>query len=97
MNESDDSVSNTRRDDFRRRDSRLVRQTFIVVLILLCSGFIVGGSIELLFRYRESVNNIWMLQAEMAKGAAFKIQRFMHGLEETMRASSGTELSSKAV
>jgi class 3 adenylate cyclase len=90
MNESDDSVSNARQDDFRRRGSRLVRQTFIIVLVLLCSGFIVGGSIELLFRYRESVNNIWILQTEMAKGAAFKIQRFMQGLEDTMRASSGS-------
>ncbi len=90
MNESDDSVSNARQDDFRRRGSRLVRQTFIIVLVLLCSGFIVGGSIELLFRYRESVNNIWILQTEMAKGAAFKIQQFMQGLEDTMRASSGS-------
>jgi class 3 adenylate cyclase len=91
MSESDDSASSTSQDRFRRKGSRLVRRTFIVTLVLLCSGFIAVASIELLFRYRESVNNIWVLQTEMAKGAAFKIQQFMQGIEDAMRTSSRTK------
>ena len=74
-----------------RSGGRLVRRTFIIALVSLTSGLIVGGAIELVFRYQENVNNIWELQTEMAKGAAFKIQQFMQGIEKTMRASSRTQ------
>ena len=90
-NEVSDISGNARRDNSNRSGGRLVRRTFIVALVLLTSGFIAGGAIELVFRYQESVNNIWELQTEMAKGAAFKIQQFMQGIEKTMRASSRTQ------
>jgi hypothetical protein len=69
----------------------LVRRTFIIALILLSSGFIAGGAIELGFRYQESVNSIWLLQTEMANRAAFKIHQFMQGIDKTMRTVTQTQ------
>ena len=43
---------------------------------------------ELFFRYRESVEAIETLQAEMAQGAAAKIQQFIADIERTMRAAT---------
>ena len=70
---------------------RLVRRTFVIALILVSSGLLAGGSVELFFRYRESMESIWVLQREMAQGAAFKIQQFMQEIEKTMRASTKTQ------
>lgn len=72
------------------RSGRLVRRTFIIALVLLSSGFVAGGAIEFVLRYQESVNSIWVLQSEMAKAAAFKINQFMREIEKTMRASTLT-------
>ncbi len=69
---------------------RLVRRTFIIALILVSSGLLVGGSVELYLRYNESVESIWVLQREMARGAAFKINQFMQEIENMMRASTQT-------
>lgn len=91
VNDMSNVSGNARQHNSDRIGGRLVRRTFIIALVLLTSGFIVGGAIELVFRYQENVNNIWELQAEMAKGAAFKIRQFMQGIEKTMRASSRTQ------
>ena len=56
----------------------------------MSSGLLAGGAIELYLRYRESVESIWVLQREMAQGAAFKIEQFMQEIERTMRASTQT-------
>lgn len=72
------------------RSGQLVRRTFIIALVLLSSGFVAGGAIELVLRYQESVNSIWVLQSEMAKAAAFKITQFMREIEKTMRVSTLT-------
>ena len=53
----------------RAGGGRLVRRTFVIALILVSSGLLAGGTVELYFRYRESVENIWVLQREMAQGA----------------------------
>jgi class 3 adenylate cyclase len=91
VNGMSDISGNAHQHKSDRSGGRLVRRTFIIALVLLTSGLIVGGAIELVFRYQENVNNIWELQTEMAKGAAFKIQQFMQGIEKTMRASSRTQ------
>jgi adenylate cyclase len=70
---------------------RLVRRTFIIAIILSSSGLIVGGSIELFFQYRETAKSIWLLQTEMAKGAAFKIHQFVQQIETTLLASTQTQ------
>ncbi len=61
----------------RSAGGRLVRRTFIIALVLVSSGLLAGGTVELFLRYRESAESIWVLQREMAQGAAFKIQQFM--------------------
>jgi two-component system, NtrC family, sensor kinase len=69
---------------------RLLRQTFIIALVLVSGGLLTSGAVELFFRYRESVEGIWALQREMAQGAAFKIQQFVQDIEKTLRASTQT-------
>ncbi len=69
---------------------RLLRRTFIIALVLVSGGLLTSGVVELFFRYRESVQGIWLLQREMAQGAAFKIQQFVQDIEKTLRASTQT-------
>jgi signal transduction histidine kinase len=74
-----------------QRGGRLVRRTFLVALALVCGGLLTSGGVELVFRYRESVEAIGALQREMAHGAAFKIQQFVQDIEQTLRASTQTQ------
>src|SRR5262245_56774935 len=74
-----------------RHSGRLVRRTFLVALVLVCGGLLTSGGVELIFRYRESVEAIGALQREMAQGAAFKIQQFVQDIEHTLRASTQTQ------
>src|SRR5712691_10377570 len=69
---------------------RLLRRTFLIALVLVSGGLLTSGAVELFFRYRESVASIWVLQREMAQGAAFKIQQFVQDIEKTLRASTQT-------
>jgi HAMP domain-containing protein len=91
MTKLDDSAGIPGRGNSHPVKARLVRRTFIIALILLSSGFIAGGAIELGFRYQESVNSIWLLQTEMANRAAFKIHQFMQGIDKTMRTVTQTQ------
>src|SRR2546427_3931732 len=74
-----------------RHGGRLVRRTFLIALVLVCGGLLTSGGVELIFRYRESVEAIGALQREMAQGAAFKIQQFVQDIEHTLRASTQTQ------
>ena len=74
-----------------RHGGRLVRRTFLIALILVCGGLLTSGVVELIFRYRESIEAIGALQREMAQGAAFKIQQFVQDIEHTLRASTQTQ------
>src|SRR5438128_6893337 len=74
-----------------RHGGRLVRRTFLIALALVCGGLLTSGVVELVFRYRESVEAIGALQREMAQGAAFKIQQFVQDIEHTLRASTQTQ------
>jgi len=73
-----------------KHGSRLLRRTFAIALLLVSGGLITSGLIELYFRYRESVESIGALQAEMARGAAFKIQQFVRDIEKTLRGAAQT-------
>ena len=90
MSESDNSKDIAHQAGARAGGGRLVRRTFVIALVLVSSGLLAGGAVELYLRYRESVESIWVLQREMAKGAAFKIHQFMQEIEKTMRASTQT-------
>jgi signal transduction histidine kinase len=68
-----------------------VRRTFLIALALVCGGLLTSGVVEVVFRYRESVEAIGALQREMAQGAAFKIQQFVQDIEHTLRASTQTQ------
>ncbi len=70
------------------RGGRLLRRTFVLALLLVSGTLLTSGAVELLFKYRESVEAIEALQREMALGAAFKIQQFVQDIEKTMRAST---------
>jgi signal transduction histidine kinase len=70
---------------------RLLRRTFLVAMLLVSSGLLTSGAIELIFRYRESVVSIQTLQQEMAQSAAFKIQQYVDNLTHTLRTVSQTE------
>jgi signal transduction histidine kinase len=74
----------------RQRRSRLLRRTFLIALLLVSGGLIASGALELVFRYRESIEGIGALQREMAQGVAFKIQQFVQDIEKTLRASTQT-------
>ncbi len=91
MSASDESKGAARRVGTRTGGGRLVRRTFAIALVLVSSGILAGGALEISFRYRESVESIWVLQREMAQGAAFKIHQFMREIEQTMRASTLTQ------
>src|SRR6266568_7790917 len=74
----------------RGRAGGLLRRTFIIALVLVSGGLITSSAIELFFRYRESVEGIWSLQREVARGAAFEIQQFVRDIEHTLRAATQT-------
>ena len=88
MNASQDT--NTIENSRTRRGSKtgLVRRTFIIALVLVSSGLIAGGATEVYLRYQESVESIWLLQTEMATGAAIRIDQFVRQIENTMHAST---------
>ena len=72
------------------RASGLLRRTFIIALVLVSGGLITSSAVELFFRYRESVEAIWSLQRELARGAAFEIQQFVRDIEHTLWAATQT-------
>jgi signal transduction histidine kinase/HAMP domain-containing protein len=71
-----------------RRRGRLVRRYFFFSVVLVSAGLITSGVVEIYFRYRESRENLALLQQEVASGAAFKIERFVQEIERTMRAAT---------
>jgi signal transduction histidine kinase len=73
-----------------RPPGRLLRRTFAIAFFLVSGGLVASGVVELLFRYRESVEGIAVLQQEMAQAAAFKIQEFVREIERTLRATAQT-------
>ena len=91
MNKAPNTINCNNEKSAHKSGGRLVWRTFIVALLLVSSGLLAGGAIEFFFRYRDSVESIWVLQREMAQGASFKIQRFMQDIEKVMRASTRTQ------
>jgi len=70
---------------------RLLRRTFLFALILVSGGLITSSALELFFRYRDNLDNIEVLQREIARGAAFKIHSFVIEIEKTMKALAQTQ------
>jgi signal transduction histidine kinase len=67
---------------------RLLRRTFVIALLLVSGGLVASAVLELVFRYRESIEAIDTLQREMAESAAIDIGHFVRDIERTMRVSA---------
>ncbi len=70
------------------RRGRLVRHYFLISVILIGSGLIASGVVEIYFRYQESRENLALLQQEVASGAAFKIDRFIQEIHSTIKGAT---------
>jgi signal transduction histidine kinase len=72
----------------RRRRGRLVRHYFLISLLLIAGGLISSAVLEIYFRYRESQEQIALLEREAAAVAAVKIERFVQDVATAIRAST---------
>ncbi len=72
---------------FHRR-GRLVRHYFFIFVIVILCGILAGGLLEIYFRYRESQEQISLLQREVALGAVLKIGQLILEIESQMKAAT---------
>jgi len=72
----------------RRQRGRLVHHYFVISVILLGGGLITSGVLEIYLRYRESRENVNLLQQEVATAAAFKIEQFIQQIETALRTAT---------
>jgi signal transduction histidine kinase len=78
----------------KRRGGRLVRRYFFVSVLLVGGGLITSGLLEIYFRYRETRENLGQLQNEVTAAAAFKIERFVQEIHNTLKAATrGREIA----
>jgi signal transduction histidine kinase/HAMP domain-containing protein len=81
-----------------RKRGRLVRHYFVISVILLGGGLISSGLLEIYFRYRESHENVNLLQQEVAAAAAFKTEQFIQQIEAALRtATKSPEIARKGL
>ena len=81
-----------------RRRGRLVRHYFVISVILIGEGLIASGLLEIYFRYRESHENLTLLQHEVAAAAAFKVEQFIQRIEAALRtATKSPEIARKGI
>jgi signal transduction histidine kinase len=69
----------------RRSGGRLIRGYFLISVLLISGGLITSGLLEIYFRYFENLEQIGLLQQEVALGASFKIEQFAKEIERTMK------------
>jgi signal transduction histidine kinase len=67
---------------------RLVRHYFFISVVLISSGLITSGLVEIYFRYYESREQLDLYQQEVTAGAAFKIEQFIREIERTMKGAT---------
>ena len=72
----------------RRRRGRLVRHYFLISLLLIAGGLISSALVEIYFRYRESQEQIALLEREAAAVAALKIERFVQEIVTAIKSST---------
>ena len=68
-----------------KRDTRLVRRTVLIALLLVSGSLLSSSSIELIFHYRESMENLRVGQQVMADNAALQVQRFIEEIHQACR------------
>src|ERR1051325_4184689 len=69
----------------RRPRGRRVREYFLISVLLVGGGLIASGVVEIYFRYQESREQLALYQHEVAAGAAFKIERFVQEIHNTLK------------
>ncbi|HBA41269.1 MAG TPA: hypothetical protein DCZ05_16585 [Deltaproteobacteria bacterium] len=67
---------------------RLVRHYFFVSVLLVGSGLIASGAVEIYFHYHETQEHLALLQKEAAAVAALKIERFIQDVATAIRAAT---------
>ena len=72
----------------RRRRGRLVRHYFLISLLLIAGGLISSAVLEIYFRYRESQEQIALLEQQAAAVAALKIERFVQEIVTAIKSST---------
>jgi two-component system NtrC family sensor kinase len=81
-----------------RERGRLVRDYFFISVLLIGGGLITSGLVEIYFRYQESREQLALLQREIAAGAAFKIERFVQEIHNTLKgATRSREIAPKGL
>src|SRR6266540_1884779 len=71
-----------------RRRERLVRDYFLISVVLIGGGLITSGLIEIYFRYHESRDQLALQQKEIAAGAAFKIEHFVQEIHNVLKGAT---------
>jgi signal transduction histidine kinase/HAMP domain-containing protein len=71
-----------------RRRERLVRDYFLVSVLLIGGGLITSGLIEIYYRYHESRAQLGRLQKEIAAGAAYKIEHFVLEIHNILKGAT---------
>ena len=81
-----------------RQRARLMRDYFLISVLLVGGGLTTSGLIEIYFRYQESQQNLAHLQREIAAGAAVKIERFVQEIHNTLKgATRSREIAPKGL
>ena len=78
----------SRRHGGSGRRARLVRDYFLVSVLLIGGGLITSGLVEIYFRYHESREQLALQQKEIAAGAAFKIEQFVQEIHNVLKGAT---------
>jgi signal transduction histidine kinase/HAMP domain-containing protein len=71
-----------------RRRGRLVRDYFLISVVLIGGGLITSGLVEIYYRYHENRDQLGLLQKEVAAGAAFKIEHFVREIHNILKGAT---------
>jgi signal transduction histidine kinase len=81
-----------------RQRGRLMRDYFLVSVLLVGGGLIASGAIEIYYSFQESSENLADVQREVATGAAIKIERFVQEIHNTLKgATRSREIAPKGL
>jgi signal transduction histidine kinase/HAMP domain-containing protein len=81
------NVFSLRKTGARRRE-RLVRDYFLISVLLIGGGLITSGLVEIYYRYHESRGQLARLQKEIAAGAAYKIEHFVQEIHNILKGAT---------
>ena len=71
-----------------QRRERLVRDYFLISVLLIGGGLITSGLVEIYYRYHESRGQLARLQKEIAAGAAYKIEHFVQEIHNILKGAT---------